>query len=171
MGRPKALLPLDGQPIVLHHVARLVPWAEEVAVVLGAEADAIGAVLPGTVWVVMNRDWARTHPLDSLRLALADEPSSALVLPVDVLPPHPATLAALAACRGAAVPVGPDGAEGHPVRLDHATIVRALRESAPGGLRDHLRGAVRVSVPVLVGADFDDPDAFARATALWRASP
>ena len=171
MGRPKALLGLRGRPVVAWHVDRLAAIADRVLVVAGADLAPIRAALPAGAEVVENARWATTGQADSLRLALdaADVDHAVLVTPVDVLPPAPATLAALVAAGAPAVPVGPDGRPGHPVLLDAGIVERLRREVPAGGLRSLLEGARRVPVAdPLVAEDFDDPEAWERLTERWR---
>ncbi len=62
-GSPKQLAELDGQPLVLHALDRLlcVPALAEVLVVVGAHGDEVAAVVEGTGWedvrVVRCPDW------------------------------------------------------------------------------------------------------------------
>ncbi len=90
MGRPKLLLPLEGgAPLIRLSVEQVLRAAlDEVVVVLGAEADAIGAALAGLpVRTVLNPRYAEGQStslragLDALRLgveavvvALGDQP-------------------------------------------------------------------------------------------------
>lgn len=152
MGHPKGLLPLDGAPLILRHLARLREAGCALRVVLGGHADAYRAVLPADVDVVYNPDWAESDMADSLALGL-DRVGVALVSPVDVPPPAAATLAALLAGVGDAVPSF-GGADGHPVRLDPP--------HPPGRLDRRLQGARRIPVsdPDCL-LDFDTPDRWA----------
>lgn len=137
MGTPKGLLPLDGHPLILAHVAAFEAAGLRVRVVLGAHADAYRAALPASVEVVENPAWAVTDMAASLAIGLAGL-DAALVHPVDVPPPAAATLAALLAQPGDAVPTHA-GAPGHPVRIDGPL--------APGQRLDaRLAGARRVAV-------------------------
>jgi CTP:molybdopterin cytidylyltransferase MocA len=168
MGQPKALLVLAGRTVLAHHLERLAPWADDLVVVVGAAARDVSDAVPAGVRIRENPRWAETHPLDSAAIGLEDA-QRALVLPVDVLPIAPTTLEVLVAADGDAVPVGPDGRDGHPVLLGAPTL-DAIRGGArpEGGLRTLLRGARRVAVPdALVSVDFDDPAAFAAAREAW----
>lgn len=137
MGAPKGLLALDGQPLIAAHISAFTEAGLPIRVVIGAHAAAYRAALPAGVDVVENPDWARTDMAASLALGLGGV-ARALVHPVDVPPPAPATIAALLAAEGDAVPTF-DGAPGHPVRLDGPL--------APGTRLDvRLRGARRVPV-------------------------
>ncbi len=163
MGRPKALLDVDGRPLVARHVEAMRAAGARVRVVLGGHGEAVAAALPPGVEVRWNRDWARTDMRASLALGLADLPDAApvLVTPVDA-PPAPAeVLAALLRQGPPAVPAFA-GRDGHPV-LVRAGPARAALARAP--LRDHLREAARVAVdwPDAV-LNLNDPAAWA----AWR---
>jgi len=141
MGSPKALLRFDGQPWIMHHVRALAPEVDRVRVVLGAQAEAIRAVLPPEVEVLLNPDWARTGMAESLALALAglEDQARVLVTPVDV-PPAPAwVLQALLAAGGAVVPTC-EGHDAHPV----VVMAGPTRAALPGHtLREVLATAPR----------------------------
>lgn len=158
MGRCKALLELDGEPLVAAHVAALGARCDRVVVVVGAEAEGVAAA--AAVEVVPNPAWASTHPADSLGLALRQlgHRGPCLVTPVDTPPASPATLDALLAAGPDAVPVTAAGHPGHPVLIGPATVA-ALHHAAPdGGLRTLLADARRVVVAdPLAHIDFDTP--------------
>ena len=99
MGRHKALLPVDGVPLLRRHVLSLQGHVDAVTVVLGARAGALAAVVPAGVRVVHNPDWATTGPRESLLAALTGLPAGdqALITPVDVPPAPPSVLSALLA--------------------------------------------------------------------------
>lgn len=165
MGSPKALLPWGEVPLLAAHVAALAPWADEVVVVVGADASEVARAASGAR-VVANPAWRTTHPVDSVRCALAAVPGAGRVLitPVDVPPAPRAVLAALAATEGSVVPAF-HGRDGHPVVVDDAARARLTAgELLPEGLRTVLAGAPRVPVPVDVTLDFDTP-------AEWAARP
>jgi molybdenum cofactor cytidylyltransferase len=175
MGRSKPLLVVSGRPVVAWHCAALGEIADDVVVVVGAEGARVAAALPEGAVAVANADWRTTGPIDSLRVGLralwpGEVPAGAraVVTPVDVIPATPATLEALCAAGGAAVPVGLDGADGHPVVIDAPRIAGILSAPPPGGLRAVLGDAARVQVddPV-VALDFDDPEAFRAAVDRW----
>jgi CTP:molybdopterin cytidylyltransferase MocA len=165
MGRPKGLLPVQGRPLLVHHVEAFGKRAERVIVVLGSQAEAHRAVLPEGVATVVNEDWATTWPIDSLRLALAraDVVGECWVTPVDTPPAALATLDALLQAGSPAVPISPGGhAPGHPVLLDPALVLLIRRRPPAGGLRALLGAARRVPVgDPMVSDDFDDPAAWA----------
>jgi len=148
LGRPKALLELDGRPIVAWHCERLATVADEVVVVSGA-ASLAGAV-PTWARVVHNEAWSTTEPRHSLLLAIAglDPEAEIIATPVDV-PPAPANVldallaapANVVADRGAVVAYG--DAPGHPIRMGTASLHSALNV---GTLRDATARALRVPV-------------------------
>lgn len=157
MGRPKALLDLDGEPLVAAHVRALRTVCDVVIVVVNehlrveVQAD-----------VVVNRD-PKAQMIDSLRLALRDHHAGrVIVTPVDVPPAAPDTLARLLAVQPPAVPIDARGERGHPVVIG-PDLVAAIRKEAPeGGLRTLLTGATCVTVDDPDAAlDFDDPDSWA----------
>lgn len=144
MGTPKALLPLQGAPLVLVQV-RALRWAcARVRVVTGAHAVQIDAALPADVEVVHNPDWATTGPRESLARALdgLDEHDAVFVTPVDVPPAPPEVLQALLGAGGDAVPRW-RGVDGHPILAGVGPTRAALRG---GTLRDALAQATRVDV-------------------------
>lgn len=116
MGRPKGLLEVEGVPLLRAHVDALTRAGLEVTVVLGAHADSYVRVLPEGVEVVLNYRWSTSEMKHSAALGLRGK-GVVLLTPVDVPPPRPASLAALLAGTGDAVPVH-GGRRGHPVRLD-----------------------------------------------------
>lgn len=135
MGRPKALLDVGGEPLIVRHVGVFLAMRLPVRVVLGGHGEAIAAVLPAEVERVWNVDWAATAMSDSARLGVAGL-GAALVMPVDLPPPEAATILALLACEGDAV-VQFAGQDGHPVRIDGGF---------EGRLDARLRAAARISV-------------------------
>ena len=148
MGRPKALLELDGRPIVAWHCERLATVADEVVVVAGGTS--LAGVLPTTARIVRNEAWSTTEPRHSLLLAIAglDPEAEIIATPVDV-PPAPANVleallqapADVVADRGAVVAY--DGVPGHPIRMGAAALRAGL---STGTLRD----ATARALPVLV---------------------
>ncbi len=136
MGGPKALLRVDGEPLLLQHIRAYESVGLRVTVVLGAEAERVRAVLPPGVRAIENRDWASTDPAASAWLAL-QELGDCLLSPVDLPPPRRDTLAALLASSGDVVPCY-QGRDGHPVRL--------AAPHRPGRLDQRLRDALRVEV-------------------------
>jgi CTP:molybdopterin cytidylyltransferase MocA len=150
MGRPKALVELDGQPLVRRALAVLDGGGcAPLVVVLGAAAGAVGAVLPPGVTAVTADGWAEGMGA-SLRAGLAalaaldPVPAAALVHLVDL---PGVTAAAVARLRDAAS--GPAtllraayaGRAGHPVVLgrDHWAGVTAAA-TGDAGARGYLAG-------------------------------
>jgi molybdenum cofactor cytidylyltransferase len=165
MGTPKALLRLHGTPLVAAHCAALAHAARHIVVVVGANAAEVRQAIPRGVAIAENPEWATTFPGDSLRCAVVQVGlrGAALVTPVDVPPASTATLDALLAAGGPAVPVDPDGRRGHPVLLDAAKVAWLRRRPAPSPLDLWLTDAT--PVPVVdprVAIDFDDLDAWHR---------
>ena len=148
MGRPKALLELDGRPIVAWHCDGLAAIADEVVVVEGAAP--LAGVVPKSARIVKNDAWATTEPRHSLLLSIADlDPGDEIIAtPVDV-PPAPANVlkallaapADVVADRGAVVAYR--GVPGHPIRIGAATLRAGL---ATGTLRDATAHALPVPV-------------------------
>lgn len=146
MGRPKALLPLDGVPLAVGHVRAFALRARQVAVAVGASEEAIAAVLPPGTRVVRNPDWATTGPRESLLLALAalelDESDWLLVTPVD-LPPAPPSVIDLLLAAGPPAVAAYEGRRGHPVLVRVGDARAAL---AVGTLREATRDARHIDV-------------------------
>ncbi|MDG1481615.1 MAG: NTP transferase domain-containing protein [Myxococcota bacterium] len=142
MGHPKALLDLDGAPLIRHHINQFSRVCDRIVVVTGRHRAEIEAVLPPEVVAIHNPSWHQTGPAESLLLALREPSTRAVVTPVDVPPVPSAVLDALLAVSGAAVPQW-QGRDGHPVVIDR----RARAVLAAGGvLRDALVDAQRVAV-------------------------
>ncbi len=130
-GRPKALLRLaDGTTLVERAVAALRDGGcPDVAVVVGAQADAVADVCPPGVRVVRAADWAEGMGA-SLRAGLGALDSAALVLLVDM-----PGVGAEAVHRVLSLHTGPgtlaaatyDGRRGHPVLIgaDHREAAAA----------------------------------------------
>jgi nicotine blue oxidoreductase len=150
MGRPKALIELDGQPLLLRALDALRDGGcAPLVVVLGAAADQVAELVPADVRAVVAEDWADGMGA-SLRAGLAalarlPEVDAALVHLVDL----PGVGAAAIARLAAAAADGPSvlaraayhGAPGHPVLLGRAHWV-GVRASASGdaGARGYLAG-------------------------------
>lgn len=95
MGRPKALIEVDGRPLLSHAVAAIVAGGcDPVGVVVGAAAEEVTAVAAGVAEVegglaiIDNPGWASgmaSSVREALRWAAATTPSAGalLVLPVD----------------------------------------------------------------------------------------
>jgi CTP:molybdopterin cytidylyltransferase MocA len=168
MGRCKALLPLQGRPLVMWHTDRLARAGFRPLIVSDTDHALISASCPGAEH--LHAPGASDgQPIDSLRRALLTlaTPRGALVMPVDIAPPTPEVLEALLP-HADLVPVGPDGLKGHPVRISAHTC-DAIRAAPPlGGLRTLLRGASTCLVNHSVSRDFDTPQSWAVFEDEWR---
>ena len=147
MGQPKALLRLvDGRTLLRAWLDALAAVAPLRLVVVGAVVEPLLGLLEPGEQAVLNPDWARTGPAESLHLAamaLPDATPWALVTPVDVPPCGADDLARLCAAKAPAV-LSHHGAPGHPALLGPAELA-ALRLGAPtGGLRTLLLGATLI---------------------------
>lgn len=152
MGSPKALLDVDGVPLVVRHVSAFIGVGAAVTVVVGAHSARIRAVLPKTVRVVENPDWEATDASRSAFLGLR-EFRVAFVTPVDVPPARHETLCRLLEAGAPAVPQVA-GRDGHPILVAPPHIEQRLDERT--------RMAIRVSVsdPNCL-LNLNTPDAFA----------
>jgi len=169
MGRPKALVELDGEPLILRALRTLAEGgATPVVVVLGARADDVRALLPTGVSAVEAPDW-REGMGASLRAGLAALDGSgsgsgsgtdAVVVHLVDLPGVPAAaVARLAAVAGRDVlaRAAYGGRPGHPVLLGRAHWP-GVRQAAVGdaGARGYLAG--RQDVVLVECGDLADPD-------------
>ena len=162
MGRPKALVEVDGEPLVRRALRALVEGGlAPVVVVLGARAVEVRAVLPDGVDAVEAPDWADGMGA-SLRAGLAalDGRAEAAVVHLVDLPGVPAAaVARLAAVAGPDVVARAayDGRPGHPVLLGR-THWAAVRAAAVGdaGARGYLAG--RTDVALVECGDLAEPD-------------
>ncbi|MFH8622884.1 NTP transferase domain-containing protein [Streptomyces vietnamensis] len=166
-GRPKALLPHRGRPLVEHAVGVLrAAGCEVVHVVLGASADAVRerAELPGCV-LVDNPEWAEGMG-SSLRVglgSLAADPrgvDAALVFLVDQPGIGAEAVARVRAAYGARdslVAASYEGKRGHPV-LFGADRWAGIAEGAVGdrGARDYL-AAHRDAITLVDCSDVAEP--------------
>lgn len=160
MGSPKALLDLDGEPLICAHLRAMRPHCVSLRVVLGAHGETVSAALPADVFRFWNRQWSSTGPRESLLIGLeglADE-ALALVTPVDAPPAPTEVVTALVARQGAAVPCYANQ-DAHPVLIQVGPARRAL---ATGTLREALATAPRVAV------DWPDGLLNLNTTAEWR---
>jgi nicotine blue oxidoreductase len=153
MGGPKALLVVDGKPLILRHVDRLVEagCGPIVVVVRSAVVDAVRAVLPDRRDVrIALAD--TSSPAASLAVALRSQASlpenaaSVVVTPVDMVPVQRSTLDALleAVTSEGALVATPchRGQSGHPVVV-RESLLRVFRGNYGGTLRDVIRAADR----------------------------
>jgi nicotine blue oxidoreductase len=162
MGRPKALVEVDGEPLVLRALRALAEGGlAPVVVVLGARAGEVRAVLPPGVDAVEARGWTDGMGA-SLRAGLAalEGRADAVVVHLVDLPGVPAAaVARLAASAGPAVlaRAGYGGRPGHPVLLGRAHWA-GVRAAAVGdaGARGYLAG--RTDVRLVECGDLAAPD-------------
>lgn len=174
MGRPKALVELDGEPLVRRALRVLADGGcGPLVVVLGAAADDVRAVLPPGVRSVEADDWESGMGA-SLRAGLAALDSDAALVHLVDLP----GVTASAVARLVAGPVGSQtlrraayaGRPAHPVLLGRSHWA-GVRESATGdaGARGYLAGHPDIELievgDVAVPDDVDTPEALARFTA------
>ncbi len=150
MGRPKALVELDGEPLVVRALRVLrAGGCEPRYVVVGAAADEVRAVLPPEALVVPAPDWAQGMSA-SLRAGLAALDAGA-ESSVDAVLVHLVDLPGVGAevIRQVAARAAPDvlaravyrGVPGHPVLLGRRHWA-AVADAAVGdaGARGFLRG-------------------------------
>jgi len=172
MGRPKALVELNGEPLVRRALRVLDDGGcAPRVVVVGAAADTVRTVLPADVTVVEAVDWVEGMGA-SLRVGLAALPpdvDAALVHLVDLPGVTAAAVARLAhgadptSLRRAAY----HGRPAHPVLLgrDHWAAVMAVA-TGDAGARDYLKGNPALELvecaDVATPDDVDTPDALAR---------
>lgn len=163
MGRPKALVELDGELLVSRALRTLVDGGvAPVVVVLGAGVDEVRPVLPAGVRVVEAPDWSAGMG-ESLRAGLAaleeTDADAAVVHLVDLPGVTAAAVARLAAVAGRDVlaRAAYGGRPGHPVLLGRAHWAGA-RKAAVGdvGARGYLAG--RADVMLVECGDLADPD-------------
>ena len=171
MGGPKALLIVDGKPLVLHHVERLreVDCRCVAVVVRPSSCEQVVRALqgiPGVVVIPAETTSAAASLAVGLRALTPSEAGAVLVTPVDLLPAGVSTLRALlAACAVGHVRVATPrhaGRGGHPVVLRRALVNRFLHGFS-GTLRDLIGSAEayreRVDVDdVAIHGDLDTPD-------------
>ncbi|MEV0809088.1 nucleotidyltransferase family protein [Micromonospora sp. NPDC050200] len=153
LGRPKALVEVDGEPLVRRAVRLLrAGGCAPVHVVVGAGAEELPA-LPGAV-PVLNRGW-RAGLGASLRCGLASLPAyvcAVVVVLVDQPSLDPAAVRRVRAAyaAGASVAVASyAGRAGHPVLLARVTWPAVARYAVGDrGARDFLRARADLVVPV-----------------------
>ncbi|MFR9778499.1 NTP transferase domain-containing protein [Micromonospora sp. MS34] len=175
LGRPKALVELDGEPLVRRAVRLLrAGGCPLVHVVAGAGADVLPE-LPGAV-LVANPRW-REGLGTSLRRGLASLPGhvdAAVVVLVDQPALDPAAVRRVCAAHTAGAPVAVAtyaGRIGHPVLLSRATwSLLAPYATGDRGARDFLRARADLVTRMPCDgagspADLDTPADLARAIA------
>ena len=163
MGRPKALVELEGEPLVARALRTLVDGgAAPVVVVLGAEATRVRAVLPAGVWAVEAPDWADGMSA-SLRAGLraldATPADAAVVQLVDLPGVTAAVVARLAAVtsRDTLARAAYGGRPGHPVLLGRAHWAGVCAAAVgDAGARGYLAG--RADVALVECGDLAEPD-------------
>jgi len=163
MGGPKALVELEGEPLVRRALRVLAEGgAAPLTVVVGAEAARVSAVVGGSARVVEAADWAEGMGA-SLRAGLAAlEPTAADAAVVHLVDLPGVTSEAVARLVALGAPealarASYGGAPAHPVLLGRAHWP-AVRESAVGdaGARAYLRG--RPDVVLVECGDVAGPD-------------
>jgi molybdopterin-guanine dinucleotide biosynthesis protein A len=159
MGRPKALVPLGGRP--------LIAWPLAAAAAAGLEAVVVakpGSVLPPLEVPVWDEPEAPSHPLTGLVAALERAGGPVVALACDMPFVSAGLVARLAAARGVAAPAG----EAFPARYEPSAlpVLRAglERETAVRAVLAELGVApAEADAEELVG--INDPEALARAEA------
>ncbi|GAA5159213.1 MULTISPECIES: nucleotidyltransferase family protein [Amycolatopsis] len=161
-GRPKALVELDGEPLVRRALRALAEGGcEPVRVVVGAQADDVRALLPDRSLAVHAEDW-ETGMGASLRAGLRALPEADAVLVhlVDLPKVDARVIARLAALASPEVVARAayDGKPGHPVLFGRRWWTE-IADSARGdrGARDWLapRQDVRLIECGDLGSGFD----------------
>lgn len=174
-GEPKALVRVDGEPLVRRGIRALVDGGcDAVTVVLGARADEVRAVLPHGVHAVFGADWDAGMGA-SLRAGLATvhpDATAALVHLVDLPGVGADVVAELRAHAGRSVLARAcyQGAPGHPVLFGSEHLPELIDwlggdEGARGWLRG--RSVTKVECGHLGhGEDLDTPEDGVRL-GLW----
>jgi CTP:molybdopterin cytidylyltransferase MocA len=175
MGRPKALVELDGEPLVGRALRALADGGcAPVVVVLGAAAGSVRPLLPADAHVVEAADWEEGMGA-TLRAglaavsALSPRPDAALVHLVDL---PGVTGAAIARLRADA---GPDvlrratyaGVPGHPVLIGRSHWPRVMTvATGDRGAREYLKDHPALELvdctDLANGTDLDTPEQLAR---------
>lgn len=143
MGGPKALLMVDGRPLIHAHLQRLreIGCCPIVVVTRAATAAAIGDT-PGVIVIAADTD-SMAESLTIALHSLAPSPGRVVVVaPVDTLPAQRSTLRALLTAADRTLVATPQyrGQSGHPIALREQLLQR-FREGYAGTLRDVVRGA------------------------------
>lgn len=163
MGRPKALVELDGEPLVSRALRTLLAGgAAPVVVVLGAQAADVRTVLPADVRAVEAPGWADGMGA-SLRAGLGaledTDADAAVVHLVDLPGVTPGAVARLAAVAGhdALARAAYGGRPGHPVLLGRAHWAAVVAVAVgDAGARGYLAG--RADVTLVECGDLAAPD-------------
>ena len=172
MGGPKALVELDGEPLVRRALRVLADGGcAPRVVVVGAATDAVRAVLPDDATVVVAAGWAEGMGA-SLRTGLAALPPDVDAVLVHLVDLPGVTAAAVARLAHGAGPTmlrraAYHGRPAHPVVLgrDHWAGVVAVA-NGDAGARDYLHGNPALKLvecaDIATPDDVDTPDALAR---------
>jgi len=174
MGRPKALVELNGEPLVRRALRVLRDGGcAPLVVVLGAAADEVRTILPSDVTVVVEPGWAEGMGA-SLRAGLTalsrqPQPAAALIHLVDLPGVTAAAITRVAALTTSDVlaRAAYSGNPAHPVLIGRSHWTAAA-SSARGdtGARDYLSGNPAVELvecgDVAQPDDVDSPDQLAR---------
>ncbi len=153
MGGPKALLVVDGEPLILQHARRLraLGCARVVLAVPIGIADEVGALVADAEVLGLDTSSQAATLSASLRFVGPLDPMErVLITPVDLRPPRLDTLRALATFDGDAVFPRHRGRNGHPLLVRARLLEPYLGAVDPPPLKETL-AAVRVAV------DIDDP--------------
>ena len=184
MGGPKALVRLDGEPLVRRAVQVLADGGcAPLVVVVGAAAEEVEPLLPAGVRAILAQDWAEGMGA-SLRAgltaiqALDPVPDAALVHLVDLPGVTAAAVARLVARAGpdALVRASYDGRPAHPVLLGRAHWP-GVRAAANGdaGARAYLSGRPDLDLvecgDLAVPDDVDTPEQLAHLARTPPRSP
>ena len=160
MGRDKALLAVDGTPMVVRTAAALATAGAQPVVVVGGDASAIAAL---GLRVTSDR-WPGEGPLGGIITALhATDHERTVVLAVDLVDPHPGSIARVAAASidgDVAVP----RVDGHRQPLHacwHRRCLPMLEDAFERGaraVREGLDGLDVVEVTDIAAAALSDAD-------------
>jgi CTP:molybdopterin cytidylyltransferase MocA len=173
MGGPKALVEIDGEPLLRRALGALAGGGcTPLVVVLGAAADAAAALVPDGVRVVVAPDWAEGMGASlraGLRALEGTAADAAVVHLVDLPGVGAAAVGRLVAAAGPAAlaRAAYGGKPGHPVLLgrEHwAAVAAGARGDA--GARAYLAGNPAVALvecgDVASPGDLDTPEALER---------
>lgn len=166
MGGPKALLMVDGKPLIDAHVQRLseVGCRPIIVVTRAATAAAMGDIPGARVICADTASMAESLAVAISRITAAPD-RTVMIVPIDTLPARRGTLKALlnaAASEGTLVATPRHrGQSGHPIAL-RDQVLDVFRTGYAGSLRDLVRstGAQRRLVEVddaAVLVDLDTP--------------
>lgn len=164
LGRPKQLVPIDGEPLVRRAArAALDAGCRPVMAVLGAESDAVrAAVADLPVLPVSNPRWADGvgHSIAcGIRAVAAGRPAGCIVLPCDqprLTAAVPAALIERFRCGDAqAVACAYGGTVGVPVLFAPALFDRLSALTGDTGAKRVLRGCAPLEVVDFPGGELD----------------